>query len=243
MIRWSRPSAVSHAATRRATMAWKNIEIDHLIIGYLLTQGDDRASDQLLPPVSGRATQGYSLTRMSASIHGSISSRSPPTRTRGWSRSTDRHAASDLTPAGVSPRVGPVRSAARRAHSRVTPPRAHMGLMTRRAQRRDPTRDGESPRVGLTVNGPDHTKPWGRRTRLSAQGAFRRYARYCSPGKRRTVQSTACRRGCFSKVLGPGGRERWLVGRWGRAWCGRCCRWGSTRFRLPRPRAGAGRPW
>jgi hypothetical protein len=26
-----------------------------------------------------------------------------------------------------------------------------MELMTRRAQRRDPTRDGESPRVGLTL--------------------------------------------------------------------------------------------
>ena len=50
-------------------MTWRNIEIDDLIIGYLLIPRDDRASDQLLPPVSGRATQGCSLTRLSASIH------------------------------------------------------------------------------------------------------------------------------------------------------------------------------
>ena len=34
-------------------MAWRNIEIDHLIIGYVLTQDDHHASDQLLPPVFG----------------------------------------------------------------------------------------------------------------------------------------------------------------------------------------------
>ena len=34
-------------------MAWRNIEIDHLIIGYVLTQDDHHARDQLLPPVFG----------------------------------------------------------------------------------------------------------------------------------------------------------------------------------------------
>jgi hypothetical protein len=39
-------------------MAWRNIEIDHLIIGYLLTQDDDHASDQPLPTVSGVSDPG-----------------------------------------------------------------------------------------------------------------------------------------------------------------------------------------
>jgi hypothetical protein len=34
-------------------MTWRNLKIDDLIIGYLLIPRDDRASDQLLPPVSG----------------------------------------------------------------------------------------------------------------------------------------------------------------------------------------------
>ena len=90
-------------------MTWRNIEIDDLIIGYLLMPRDDRASDQLLPPVSGASDPGMLAdTVVSEHPSGSSAADSPPTRTRGWSRSTDRHAASDLTPAGASPRVGPV---------------------------------------------------------------------------------------------------------------------------------------
>ena len=89
-------------------MAWRNIEIDHLIIGYLLTQDDDRPSDQLLPPVSG-ASDPRMLADTKASEHPHTSAvDAARTRTRRWRRRTDRHAASDLTPAGASPRVGPV---------------------------------------------------------------------------------------------------------------------------------------
>jgi hypothetical protein len=71
-------------------MAWRNIEIDDLIIGYLLTQGDDRASDQLLPPVSGASDPGMLAdTDVSERPPGSSAADSTPTRARGWSRSTD----------------------------------------------------------------------------------------------------------------------------------------------------------
>ena len=39
-------------------MAWRNIEINHLTIGYLILRGHDRASDQLLPPASGASDPG-----------------------------------------------------------------------------------------------------------------------------------------------------------------------------------------
>jgi len=47
-------------------MAYRNIEIDHLIIGYQLTRDDDRASDQLPPTVSG-ASDPRMLADMNAS--------------------------------------------------------------------------------------------------------------------------------------------------------------------------------
>jgi hypothetical protein len=64
-------------------MAWKNIEIDHLIIGYLLTQGDDRASDQLLPPVSGASDPGI-LADTDVSEHPRVHQQPLAAHTNSW---------------------------------------------------------------------------------------------------------------------------------------------------------------
>lgn len=50
-------------------MAWRNIEIDHLIIGYLM-RSDDGRSNQVVAPLSGASGPRCSLTRTSASIQG-----------------------------------------------------------------------------------------------------------------------------------------------------------------------------
>ena len=49
-------------------MAYRNIEIDHLIIGYLLTRDDDRPSDHHPPTVSG-ASDPRMLADTKASEH------------------------------------------------------------------------------------------------------------------------------------------------------------------------------
>jgi hypothetical protein len=60
-------------------MAWRNLEFDHLITGYLLMRGDDVAGDQLLAPVSGASDP-----RMLADTDASERPRAdePPTRHR-----------------------------------------------------------------------------------------------------------------------------------------------------------------
>jgi hypothetical protein len=79
-------------------MAWRNIEIDHLIIGYLLTQDDHHASDQPLPTVSGASHQRM-LADTKASEHPHTSAvDAARTRTRRWRRRTDRNTATGLTP-------------------------------------------------------------------------------------------------------------------------------------------------
>jgi hypothetical protein len=68
-------------------MAWRNIEINHLTIGYLILRGHDRASDQLLPPVSGASDPGTPAdTDASERPRGPSAADSTPTRTGGWSR-------------------------------------------------------------------------------------------------------------------------------------------------------------
>jgi hypothetical protein len=87
-------------------MAWRNIEIDHLIIGYLLTQDDDHASDQPLPTVSA-ATDPRMLADTVVSEHPHTSALDAArTRTRRWRRSTHRHTATGLTPTPGQPTEG-----------------------------------------------------------------------------------------------------------------------------------------
>jgi hypothetical protein len=87
-------------------MSWRNIEIDHLIIGYLLTQHDHDASDQPLPTVSG-ASDPRMLADTKASEHPHTSAvDAARTRTRRRRRRTDRHTATGLTPTPGEPDKG-----------------------------------------------------------------------------------------------------------------------------------------
>jgi hypothetical protein len=83
-------------------MAWRNIEIDHLTIGYLILRGHDRASDQLLPPVSGASDPG--------ALADTDGRERPPVQQQPTRRPhelvgeaeelTDRHTAAGLRPLG-----------------------------------------------------------------------------------------------------------------------------------------------